>query len=416
VSNHSTLKDLNDDLESYESLKLIAQKALDTFSNTRKVAEMRNQRKISKLNPSSPPAGDMVLESAMLFLRDALALRAFTDAIKSGDSGFVLLSLKNLAFAFRANGRTKYAHEILFVLHNLTHVWPPKLRKLVLDNWLVNTTGRANAWIELDLLQEHLNFWIKVIYKAHGSNASWEWLATISPCIDILRKLTTQMHVTLGTRQGSRHQAPDITRDINVLMDDLAARRVYVYEAGREFDDDDPPPRDVITEGAISLISGGESSPLAQYNATFNTLRRRCAVPVLVGSGPIPNASAGTSRPSEPSLPSAPTSSESTRPVIHRDGQDSLDQGRHNHREEVGSGVGVREPSESGESSDGEAGSVASDEEGSVLGEDTLVEYDGNHDASGGELALEAAEDVALEMDAEEVWDEDEDEESLPFD
>ncbi|KAG9019224.1 hypothetical protein FRB90_005055 [Tulasnella sp. 427] len=133
-SNHSTLKDLNDNMESYESLRLIAQKTLDTYANTRKVAEMRNQWKISKLNPSSPPAGDMVLESAMLFLRNALALRAFTDAIKSGDSGFVLLSLKNLAFAFQANGRTKYAHEILFVLHDLTYVWPPKLRQLAREH------------------------------------------------------------------------------------------------------------------------------------------------------------------------------------------------------------------------------------------------------------------------------------------
>ena len=44
---------------------------------------------------------------------------------------------------------------------------------------------------------------MKVIYKVHGSNTSWEWLAMISPCIDILRQLATQIHVELGSHQGS---------------------------------------------------------------------------------------------------------------------------------------------------------------------------------------------------------------------
>ena len=35
-------------------------------------------------------------------------------------------------------------------------------RKIILNNWLVNTTGHADAFIPLDLLQEHMNLWIKV--------------------------------------------------------------------------------------------------------------------------------------------------------------------------------------------------------------------------------------------------------------
>ena len=31
-----------------------------------------------------------------------------------------------------------------------------------MNNWLVNTTGNPNSWLPVDLLQEHLNFWIKV--------------------------------------------------------------------------------------------------------------------------------------------------------------------------------------------------------------------------------------------------------------
>lgn len=36
------------------------------------------------------------------------------------------------------------------------------ISKIILRNWLVNPTGLPNRFVELDLIQEHLNFWIKV--------------------------------------------------------------------------------------------------------------------------------------------------------------------------------------------------------------------------------------------------------------
>ena len=123
-------------------------------------------------------AGDMIFENAVLFLQDELILREFSDAIKSGDSGHILLVLKLWALSFRGSGRAKYAYEVLYLLHNVTHVWPKPVvfviflvvcivdnsicRKVILNNWLVNPTGKANSFVELDLMQEHLNYWIKV--------------------------------------------------------------------------------------------------------------------------------------------------------------------------------------------------------------------------------------------------------------
>ncbi|KAF8154044.1 hypothetical protein B0H34DRAFT_799948 [Crassisporium funariophilum] len=105
--------------------------------------------------------GDIVFENACLFMRDALLTRLFADCIKSGDSGRVIMVLKQWAFSYRGNGRMKYAHEMLHLLHNLTNVWTEKLRKVVTNNWLLNPTGRENMFVEIDLVQEHLNFWIK---------------------------------------------------------------------------------------------------------------------------------------------------------------------------------------------------------------------------------------------------------------
>ncbi|PIL35866.1 hypothetical protein GSI_01526 [Ganoderma sinense ZZ0214-1] len=225
-----------------------------------------------------PSQGDAVFENAVLFLRDALLLREFNDAIKVGDSGRVVAILKLWTLHFRGCGRTKYAYEMLHLMHNLTHVWSPALRKIVMQNWLVNPTGRPDSWVEVDLMQEHLNFWTKTIYQAHGSNASWEWLAMISPCIDILRRLATQINRDLGARQGSKHTSPDLERDIAELMRSLAEHSVYTVEPGRTIEDDNGVVPNATSLGLSQLIA-----PLRDFNAQLTRLQKRCTVKPVAG-------------------------------------------------------------------------------------------------------------------------------------
>ena len=54
--------------------------------------------------------GDMIFENVVLFLCDGLILREFSDAIKSSDSGCVLLVLKLCAFSYQGGGHSKYAY------------------------------------------------------------------------------------------------------------------------------------------------------------------------------------------------------------------------------------------------------------------------------------------------------------------
>lgn len=106
--------------------------------------------------------GDMVFENVILFLRDGLISRMFASAVKYGESGLVVSILKVWALSFRGNGRTKYAHEMLHLIHNLTHVWPKPIGDIVLNNWLLNPSGRSDGFVEMDRIQEFFNFWIKV--------------------------------------------------------------------------------------------------------------------------------------------------------------------------------------------------------------------------------------------------------------
>ncbi|KZV63277.1 hypothetical protein PENSPDRAFT_590184 [Peniophora sp. CONT] len=299
----------------FDQLKSDAENIVGRFADGRKVHQLERARA-----RKGTEHGDMVFESAVLFLRDALLLREFTDAIKSGDSGRVYLVLKVWALSYRGQGRTKYAQEALFLIHNVEHVWPAELRDLVFDNWLVNTTGKTDAFLEVDLLQEHLNYWIKNYYAAHGSNASWEWLKTIGPCVEILRQLASQVNATLGSKQGNKHAEADLTDDIDELMGNLAHNKVYQIQLGRVFAADDAPRvPDVMTKG-YDALTWGASSPLSVFNAKFEALKKRRRIrPLVSGQATANDASAhegATSIAAEPLVVAEDEGTEGTSSIL----------------------------------------------------------------------------------------------------
>ncbi|KAF9555008.1 hypothetical protein CPC08DRAFT_696026 [Agrocybe pediades] len=185
------------------------------------------------------------------------------------------------------------AHEMLHIIHQLTSVLTPEVKAIVLNNWLVNPSGKPNSWVKVDLLQEHLNFWIKTFYKAHGSNASWEWLASIAPCVDMLRKLARNFHQMLGADQGPRHH-------IDSLMVSLSEHKVYEIQKGRTLDNDDPPVKDILSVGFDNLTAGTKS-PLAEYNEAFQRLQqRRRMKPVNPTKDTVSNEDLGPSQAEQP--------------------------------------------------------------------------------------------------------------------
>ncbi|TFK17588.1 hypothetical protein FA15DRAFT_578966, partial [Coprinopsis marcescibilis] len=264
VSGQPDLDAYSQRVRDWETLEKHATAIVNQFANPQRVANMRQERKDS--------GGDMILENSILFLRDALVSCEFTDAVKCGDSGQVVLVLKVWALGFRGNGHSKYAHKMLHFLHNISKVWPKKIVDIILNNWLLNPSGCPNLFVEVDLVQEHTNFWIKVFYKAHGSNTTWEWLEMVSPCIYALRHLATSMRDLLGSNLGARHCPPDLTRDINVLMKSLQEHKVYKLVQGRKLNNDNPPVTDVIAAGLRSLLEG---DALDNYNENFQNLQQR---------------------------------------------------------------------------------------------------------------------------------------------
>lgn len=100
-------KAYTDSIDSWETLESHAQAIFDKFTNVQTVAVLRASHTLSATASSTSdvpstadPAGDMVYENALLFLQDVLITCEFTDSIKCGDSGQVLLVLKTWALSF----------------------------------------------------------------------------------------------------------------------------------------------------------------------------------------------------------------------------------------------------------------------------------------------------------------------------
>lgn len=123
VSGQATLAEYADSVTSWDQLYTDVEKIYNKYADASIVTELRNKRDFS-----GKELGDMVFENAILFLRDALISREFTDAVRVGDSGRVILILKIWALSFRGNGRTKYAYEMLHLIHNLENVWPQPVK------------------------------------------------------------------------------------------------------------------------------------------------------------------------------------------------------------------------------------------------------------------------------------------------
>lgn len=115
----------------WDGLVNYATEIFNQFANAQVVEELRSAREEELEGAdegTAPTKGDAVFENACLFIRDALISREFNDAVKCGDSGRVVMVLKTWALSFRGNGRTKYAYEMLHLIHNLTNVWSPPIR------------------------------------------------------------------------------------------------------------------------------------------------------------------------------------------------------------------------------------------------------------------------------------------------
>ncbi|KAJ6577766.1 hypothetical protein B0H19DRAFT_1337487 [Mycena capillaripes] len=195
---------------------------------------------------------DITLENAILYNRDALFYIELTRAIKMGDIGRVLNILAIWMVMMRSpKTMPRYADAIFETLVRINK-FPPKLRELYLANWLVNLTGKLLGFKPVDLLQEHQNFWAKIIYNAKGTNKSWKWLSMITVCIFTLRDAMRTVQAAFQIpAYGEKHKNPPIDDEVALIAKALQDEKIQSYVEDRPANDHVNPVRDLIKEGVV---------------------------------------------------------------------------------------------------------------------------------------------------------------------
>jgi len=140
-----------------------------------------------------------------------------------------------LRFTFWGAGATNYGNELLEHATLFIHVYPKKQREALLNNWLVNPSGEPHRWHELDLLQEHLNFWIKVFFNSRNSDFGSSFLQkVVSLNIPGFSHFRIHLEHAMGmTPLTGYHFKPSTRNDIITLTDRHDTDDIFIFHPGR---------------------------------------------------------------------------------------------------------------------------------------------------------------------------------------
>ncbi|TEB27829.1 hypothetical protein FA13DRAFT_1877613 [Coprinellus micaceus] len=208
------------DIKTHADLRKVSVRVVDELASSRRVEQLR-----------AKSVRDLILENIILFNRDALLLRSLQAAIKRGDIGTVVNVLTYWMIMFRGTGKMPKYADILFSTLTGLKKMHPMLKEKHLQNWLINLSGKKDGFKELDLLQEHHNFWLKIIYAAKGSNKSWKWLSLVSTCLFALRDVIRQVQKAYKTPFNSTsHTHPSAAADIRKVCKHCGESKVSAHE------------------------------------------------------------------------------------------------------------------------------------------------------------------------------------------
>lgn len=177
-------------------------------------------------------------ENLTLFIQHGLVLRNFIHAMKYGDIGRVLVSLRYFTVWFQASKQYNYANETIHLGACLKVIWSPGLRRFVLQNMLVNLTGKKDGFYACDQLNEHVVREIKAMMMHNVTPTTDEYLRkTLSPQILFFLNIKEKMAEECDTTPfDTHHQEVNPFKDILKIVRNCLREHVYTsdYDRGDE--------------------------------------------------------------------------------------------------------------------------------------------------------------------------------------
>ena len=141
-----------------------------------------------------------------------------------------------LRFSFWGAGATNYGNELLELACQFLKEYSDGLKLAHLNNWLVNPSGVPGHWHELDLLQEHHNFWLKRLFQKKTMDFGSRFLReTIGLNLSGFGRLRARFPQIFGLNKTSgRHTPANTTNDINRLGRHYHEANILSFCPGRK--------------------------------------------------------------------------------------------------------------------------------------------------------------------------------------
>ena len=197
--------------------------------------EKQRKAEYSKIvDKESKKRRDVVLENAVLFLQHSLMYLDFWTAMRAGDSGRLEMAMDMMTVFFQGVDKCNYAREMLEQKIDRLVVWTPQMRKVWLNNCLVNLSGAPNKFLGLDELMELCIQMIKVHYS-EGGNWKLKDFKTevISICLILFRDMARGVYRASGAPiLGTRHSRVQQAKDVQILVRELVDEGAFYFSEG----------------------------------------------------------------------------------------------------------------------------------------------------------------------------------------
>ncbi|KAG0261519.1 hypothetical protein BGZ95_004211 [Linnemannia exigua] len=159
--------------------------------------------------------------NAMLFIRDMLVYLELAAAIKCGEVGRIEEVLKTITIMFQATSTKNYGNQLLRFAYDIRHTWSDVRKDAIFQSWLINVSGKENAWVPADLYQ--------VRYAGSGSNRSWEYLElSTSMNVRLYGEIQEKVEEEFGVTFNNNHHSTVSTKeDVSRIMASLKNMNIF---------------------------------------------------------------------------------------------------------------------------------------------------------------------------------------------
>ena len=203
------------------------------------------------------------------FLQQGKIYKILKYSIKYTDLRLIKYAIDACCLIFKSTGQKRYATEMLWLKQLiLSKACNPELQQAILSNSLVNTYGKEDSWLEVDLFIEHPNLELKnQLYVHKNSTFDVNTLFRVTALTGLyIAKLCSSIEPVISKHINSEHTVYSTAKDIHSLAYQLSQKSLLSQILGCKHGFKPP---DLYVDAQHTL-----EDSIKQFNATVVCLPR----------------------------------------------------------------------------------------------------------------------------------------------